>query len=77
MIHSTNPNITTKTVVQNTDGLSFDAPMSALETASDLYQTGGLGVFFDGITPKMLRAGVCNSVNFYLYDIMMQHLTAQ
>lgn len=63
-----------KTLVQNTDG-STQERSSAVEVAQQLYDNGGAGAFFDGLTPKVLRAGVCNSINFYLYDIMMHAMT--
>ena len=63
-----------KTLIQNKE--SGSEKTDAFQVAQQLYESGGVGVFFDGLTPKMLRAGVCNSINFYLYDIMMHAMTS-
>jgi len=64
-----------KTLVQNSDG-SADAG-SSWEVARQLYRQRGIGGFFDGLTPKMLRAAVNHSVTFFVYDIILQWLTQQ
>lgn len=61
-----------KTLVQNSDG-SDD--ISGLEVAKQLFEERGIRGFFDGLTPKMLRAAVNHSVTFYVYDIMLRALT--
>jgi Mitochondrial carrier protein. len=63
-----------KTLVQTSDGTE---DISALEVTVKLYQEGGIGAFFDGLTPKMLRAAVNHSVTFFIYDIIYQALTSQ
>ena len=57
-----------KTLVQNTEGGSSD---SALDVAVQLYQNEGISAFFNGLTPKMLRASVNHAVTFWVYDLMM------
>jgi Mitochondrial carrier protein len=55
-----------KTIVQNTDGGS--GTKTSYQIAAELYRTGGIGAFFDGLTPKMLRAAINHAVTFFLYD---------
>jgi solute carrier family 25 carnitine/acylcarnitine transporter 20/29 len=55
-----------KTIVQNTEG----DPISSIQVVKDLYASGGLGAFFDGLTPKMLRAAVNHAVTFWVYDLV-------
>ena len=43
-----------------------------IETAIYLFNTFGLGVFFDGIQPKLYRAAVNHSVTFYIYELIMK-----
>lgn len=62
-----------KTLVQTSDG---SEDISALEVTVKLYQERGIGAFFDGLTPKMLRAAVNHSVTFFIYDVIYQTLTA-
>ncbi len=45
------------------------------EVAKQLFEERGIRGFFDGLTPKMLRAAVNHSVTFYVYDIMLRALT--
>lgn len=61
-----------KTLVQNSDGAD---KANSIEIAQKLYQERGIGGFFDGLSPKMLRAAVNHSVTFYVYDILMTTLT--
>ena len=46
-----------------------------IETAYDLFNKFGPGVFFDGIQPKLYRAAVNHSVTFYIYDLIMRNVT--
>jgi len=57
-----------KTLLQNTDG---NQDLSGWDVAKELYQTGGIGAFFDGLTPKMLRAAVNHAVTFWVFDFLM------
>jgi len=59
-----------KTIVQNTEG-DDDERVSVWNVVGDLYRDGGLGAFFDGLTPKMLRAAVNHAVTFYVYDLFL------
>eukprot|EP00960_Hanusia_phi_P044285 756559-Hanusia_phi.AAC.1 len=63
-----------KTTIQNTEGRSR-AP-TTFETACDLYTRGGIGVFFDGIESKMLRAATNHAVTFFVYDAVMKFLNS-
>ena len=60
-----------KTLVQNTEGGDSS---SAFDIAIDLYKNEGIGAFFNGLTPKMLRASVNHAVTFWVYDFMMDVL---
>ncbi|KAL9179289.1 hypothetical protein ACHAXT_008579 [Thalassiosira profunda] len=60
-----------KTLVQNTEGGDTS---SALDVAMQLYQDEGVGAFFNGLTPKMLRASVNHAVTFYVYALVMDAL---
>ena len=61
-----------KTLVQNTEG---GDPDSAIDIAVQLYNDEGIGAFFNGLTPKMLRASVNHAVTFWVYALMMDALT--
>ena len=60
-----------KTLVQNTEG---GESSSSIEVAVQLYKDEGIGAFFNGLTPKMLRASVNHAVTFWVYDLMMDAL---
>lgn len=57
-----------KTLVQNTEGGDSD---SAMDVAVQLYKDEGVGAFYNGLTPKMLRASVNHAVTFWVYDLMI------
>jgi len=61
-----------KTLVQNTDGGSSSE--SAIDVAIQLYKDEGIQVFFNGLTPKMLRASVNHAVTFWVYDLVIDVL---
>jgi hypothetical protein len=58
-----------KTLIQNTSG--EEGSVSAWTVMHDLYAQGGIGSFFDGLTPKLMRAAVNHAVTFYVYDTLM------
>jgi len=60
-----------KTLVQNTEGGGSD---SAIDVAVQLYKDDGIGAFYNGLTPKMLRASVNHAVTFYVYALVMDAL---
>lgn len=62
-----------KTIVQNTEGGDANNA-SAMNVAMQLYRDEGIGAFFDGLTPKMLRASVNHAVTFWVYDLVMDVL---
>lgn len=57
-----------KTLVQNTEG---GDSVSSVDVAVKLYEDEGLGGFYNGLTPKMLRASVNHAVTFWVYDLML------
>ena len=61
-----------KTQIQNTQGQE-KAP-SAWQAANDLYAVGGLGMFWDGLESKVLRAATNHAVTFFVYDYVVQLL---
>lgn len=61
-----------KTLVQNTSG--EDEHVSSWSVCRTLYREGGIGAFFDGLTPKLLRAAVNHAVTFTIYDTIMQSI---
>ena len=58
--------------MQNSDG--SDGAVSSFEVARQLYEERGIEGFFDGLTPKMLRAAVNHSITFFVYDIVLNML---
>ena len=60
-----------KTLVQNTEG---GVSANSIEVALELYNEEGIGAFFNGLTPKMIRASVNHAVTFFVYDLMMDAL---
>jgi solute carrier family 25 carnitine/acylcarnitine transporter 20/29 len=60
-----------KTLVQNTEG---GEDVSAIDVAMQLYNEEGVGAFFNGLTPKMIRASVNHAVTFWVYDLVMKAL---
>eukprot|EP00607_Mallomonas_marina_P002868 CAMPEP_0182428432 /NCGR_PEP_ID=MMETSP1167-20130531/23024_1 /TAXON_ID=2988 /ORGANISM="Mallomonas Sp, Strain CCMP3275" /LENGTH=245 /DNA_ID=CAMNT_0024611355 /DNA_START=327 /DNA_END=1067 /DNA_ORIENTATION=+ len=44
------------------------------DTAKLLYKRDGSGVFFEGMAPKLMRAGVNHAVTFLVYDYIMKTL---
>ena len=46
--------------------------MSAVGVAKELYRKGGIYVFFDGLTPKLIRAVVNHSVTFFVFERICQ-----
>ena len=66
--------------MQNTQG-DINAPHSSSEPTQNIWQTAvalqnkfGFGIFFDGISPKLLRAAVNHSVTFFVYDNILRSL---
>ena len=43
-------------------------------TAVALQKEFGFRIFFDGISPKLLRAAVNHSVTFFVYDYILRSL---
>lgn len=66
--------------MQNTQG-DLTVPHTPTERAPNIWQTAvslqnqfGFGIFFDGISPKLLRAAVNHSVTFFVYDNILRSL---
>jgi solute carrier family 25 carnitine/acylcarnitine transporter 20/29 len=66
--------------MQNTQGeggLGLSSPennSNLWETAVALHGKFGFGIFFDGISPKLLRAAVNHSVTFFVYDNIIRSI---
>lgn len=66
-----------KTLVQNTEGGEEEGggkKKSSMDVAIEIYQEGGFGAFYNGITPKLLRAAINHSVTFYVYGLVMNSM---
>ena len=62
-----------KTLVQNTEGgANHDTSWRAL--TRKVYKEGGVLAFFDGLTPKMIRAAIYNAATFLTYDLVIRGL---
>ncbi len=57
-----------KTLVQNTEG---GESAGSMDVARRLDKDEGIGGFYNGLTPKMLRASVNHAVTFWVYDLVM------
>ena len=44
------------------------------EATMRLWRAGGMGIFWDGLTPKLLRAVVNHAVTFVVYEELMSAL---
>lgn len=62
-----------KTNIQVQDGSEGD--QGFLATAHELWKTGGMSAFWDGLTPKLARAVVNHAVTFYVFDAFCSALT--
>ena len=62
-----------KTNIQNTQGTKGEG---FLATALRLQRTFGWGVFYDGVQPKLLRAAVNHSVTFWVYNLILNWVSA-
>jgi hypothetical protein len=72
-----------KTRIQNTVGVRKggagggergEQESSAWQVMRQVYAEGGVGAFFDGLTPKLLRAAVNHATTFTIYDLIMQRI---
>jgi len=64
-----------KTTLQNTEGSVGEK--SALEVTRELYASGGIGAFFDGLEAKMMRAAVNHAVTFFVFELLMETFRAK
>lgn len=62
-----------KTRIQNTAGVRGEQE-SAWQVMRQVYSEGGVGAFFDGLTPKLLRAALNHATTFTIYDLIMQRI---
>ena len=64
--------------MQNTQGdptcHALDRDPNIWETAVALQRDFGFGIFFDGISPKLLRAALNHSVTFFCYDLILRSI---
>lgn len=56
-----------KTALQSETGAAADGG-SALEITQALYKQGGFGIFWDGLSPKLVRAVVNHAVTFLVFE---------
>jgi hypothetical protein len=49
--------------------------VSTWQIVDDLYKQGGVGAFFDGLTPKMMRAAINHAVTFFVYANILEALS--
>lgn len=62
-----------KTLVQNTrGGDESSSDTNCWEVAKSLYERQGMAGFWDGLTPRMLRAAVNHAVTFATYEWIIQ-----
>ena len=61
-----------KTLLQNTNNSQND--MSVGQMIQQLYDNGGISVFFDGLQPKLLESAVKHAIVFWLYNLVMSFL---
>lgn len=59
-----------KTLMQNTEG-NDETKKTPWQVAQGVYNDEGLAGFFDGMTPKLLRAAVNHAVTFFVYEMIM------
>lgn len=45
--------------------------LNLFSTALMLRERHGMGIFVQGMTPKMMQAGVNHSVTFFIYDLIV------
>lgn len=62
-----------KTLVQNTEG-GANQNTSWWTITKKVYKEGGVLAFFDGLTPKMIRAAIYNAATFLTYDLVIRGL---
>ncbi len=55
---------------------SSAAARDTWQVMQDLYAAGGVGAFYDGITPKLLRAAVFHAVTFWVYDTILPSIAS-
>jgi len=63
-----------KTYQQNSQGSISGKQPNMIQSALDLYKLGGLRIFIEGITPKLLRAAINHSVTFFIYDLIIKYM---
>jgi hypothetical protein len=70
-----------KTRLQNTNGgpsasgeSANGTSVSAIGVATLMYETEGIGAFFNGLGLLVLRSAVSNGVTFWVYDLTMDSL---
>lgn len=62
-----------KTLVQNTEG-GAGHNVSWWVVTKRIYKEGGILAFFDGLSPKMIRATIYNACTFLTYDLVIRLL---
>jgi Mitochondrial carrier protein len=68
-----------KTSMQNTEGgqqAISHHHTNPVELGKHMYEKGGgIGTFYGGLTPKLLRAAMINAVTFFMYDTVVDILS--
>lgn len=62
-----------KTIVQNSRAGDYQSSITTWQVIDDLSQQG-MGAFWEGLTPRMLRASVNHAVTFLVFDVMVKQL---
>lgn len=68
--------------MQNTQGeedseIEQKSEKNLWQTAVLMQKEFGFGIFYDGISPKLLRAAVNHSVTFFVYDYILRAVAEQ
>ena len=72
MIEGIVESISAESTLSSTSSTSTSTTQgSFIQTAQGLYEKGGISIFFDGLSPKMLRAAVNHAVTFFTYDLLL------
>lgn len=63
--------VKTRVQVQTAEKGRKNQVMSSRQITANIYRSGGMRAFFDGLEPKLLRAAVKHAVTFWVYEVLM------
>jgi len=63
-----------KTNMQSKQNIENNINQSMIRVATDLKDKFGWNIFFNGLTPKLYRAVVADSVTFMTYEMILKYL---